>query len=139
MASLNQCNFIGRAAREPETRFTGNGQAVTNLTIACGEKFKNKNGEYEERTEWVPLVFWGKLAEIVAEYVTKGKEIYVSGRMQTRKWQDKDGNDKYTTEIVGEKMIMLGGKGERQQNTHQNQDRANGVDAPPFEDVNIPF
>ena len=136
MASLNQCNFIGRASRDPETRFTGNGQAVTNLTIACGEKFKNKNGEYEERTEWVPLVFWGKLAEIVAEYVTKGKEIYVSGRMQTRKWQDTDGNDKYTTEIVGERMQMLGGKGEKRDAPAGNQA---GNDAPPYDGSDIPF
>jgi single-strand DNA-binding protein len=112
MASLNQCNFIGRCGKDPEVRYTAAGTAVASVSIACSEKFKGKSGEWEEKTEWVPLVFWGKLAEIVGEYVTKGKEIYVSGRMQTRKWQDKEGNDRYTTEINCGTMQMLGGKGD---------------------------
>jgi len=112
MASLNRCDFIGRCGKDPEVRYTAGGTAVASVSIACSEKFKAKSGEWEEKTEWVNLVFWGKLAEIVGEYVAKGKEIYVSGRMQTRKWQDKEGNDRYSTEIVCEKMQMLGGKGD---------------------------
>jgi single-strand DNA-binding protein len=110
MASLNRCDFIGRVGKDPEVRFTAAGTAVANTSIACSEKFKNKSGEWEEKTEWVNLVFWGKLAEIVGEYVEKGKEIYVSGRLQTRKYQDRDGNDRYSTEVNCEKMQMLGGK-----------------------------
>jgi single-strand DNA-binding protein len=113
MASLNRCDFIGRAGKDPEVRYTAAGTAVASLSIACSEKFKNKGGEWEEKTEWVNLVFWGKLAEIVGEYVVKGMEIYVSGRMQTRKYQDRDGKDRYSTDITCEKMQMLGGKGEK--------------------------
>ena len=113
MASLNRCDFIGRCGKDPDTKFTASGMSVSNVSIACGEKFKNKSGEWEERTEWINLVFWGKLSEIVAQYVSKGSEIYVSGRMQTRKWDDKDGNTRYSTEINVDKMQMLGGKSDR--------------------------
>lgn len=114
MASLNLCQFIGRTGKTPETRHTQSGTAVSSVSIACSEKFKNKAGEMEEKTEWVNLVFWGKLAEIVAQYVDKGKEIYVQGRMQTRKYEDKDGVTRYSTEVVCERMQMLGGKGDGQ-------------------------
>ena len=134
MASLNRCDFIGRVGKPPETRYTTSGTAVASLSIACSEKFKNKAGETEEKTEWVPLVFWGKLAEIVGEYVTKGKEIYVSGRFQTRKWQDKDGNDRYTTEVVCDKMQMLGSKGDGASRGSQ----PSGDSQPPDSD-DIPF
>jgi len=109
MASVNQCNFVGRCGKDPETRFTASGMQVTNVSIACSEKFKNKSGTMEEKTEWISLVFWGKLAEVVAEWVKKGQEIYVSGRMQTEKYTDKDGHDRYTTKINCDKMQMLGG------------------------------
>lgn len=112
MASLNAVHLIGRCGKDPEQRFTPSGAAVTTVSIACSEKFKNKAGETEERTEWVNLVFWNKLAEIVGEFVQKGKEIYVSGKLQTRKWDDKEGVTRYTTEVVCDKMQMLGGKGE---------------------------
>lgn len=130
MASLNQCNFIGRCGRDPEIKYTASGQAVGNVSIACSEKFKNKSGEWEERTEWVNLVFWGKLAEVLGEYVKKGSEIYVSGRLTTRKWQDKSGNDRYTTEIVGDKMQMLSGKGEHKGAAQEDAE---------FDDNSIPF
>lgn len=135
MASLNRCDFIGRAGKDPETRFTASGTAVSSLSIACSEKFKNKSGEWEERTEWVNLVFWGKLAEIVGEHVAKGKEIYVSGKLQTRKWEDKDGNTRYSTEVVCDKMILLGGKRDSGQ-----QQESGEYDEPQFNpDDNIPF
>jgi single-strand DNA-binding protein len=108
MASLNSCNFIGKLGRDPEFKFTPSGIGVANVSIACGEKFKNKAGEMEEKTEWISLVFWGKLAEIVNEYVRKGDEIYVSGRMQTEKYKDKEGADRYSTKVNCDKMQMLG-------------------------------
>lgn len=107
---INVCTFIGRLGADPETRATQSGDTVTNIRIACSESWKDKNGDKQERTEWVPVVFFGRLAEIVSEYLHKGSLVYVSGRMQTRKWQDRDGNDRYTTEIVAREMKMLDGK-----------------------------
>lgn len=112
MASLNKVMLIGNLGRDPEVRYTAAGTAVAGFSIATTEKFKNKNGEWEERTEWHNITLWGKLAEIAGEYLAKGKTVYVEGRLQTRKWQDRDGKDRYTTEIVGDKMQMLGGKGD---------------------------
>lgn len=110
MASLNKAILIGNLGKDPEIRTTPSGQSVTTFSLATSEKFKSKSGELEERTEWHNVVLWGKLAEIAAQYLTKGKSVYIEGRIQTRKWEGKDGHDRYTTEIVGEKMQMLGGK-----------------------------
>ena len=102
---VNNCMFIGRLGREPESRFTQSGKTVANFSIACSEK---RGGE--EYTEWVNIVVWDKLGEICAQYLQKGSLVYISGRMQTRKWQDQSGTDRYTTEIVAREMKMLGGK-----------------------------
>lgn len=104
---LNRCEFIGRLGKDPETRFMPNGDAVCNFSLAVGWKSKEKEG-----TEWVRINSFGKLAEICGKYLTKGSQIYISGRMSTRKWQDKDGADRYTTEINADQMQMLGGKPE---------------------------
>lgn len=112
MASLNKVMLIGRLGKEVDVRFTASGVAVANFSLATSEKFKNKAGETEERTEWHNVQLWQKLAEIAGEYLTKGSLVYIEGRLQTRKWQDKEGNDRYTTEIVGERMQMLGSKGD---------------------------
>ncbi len=104
---LNQCNFIGRLGSDPESRFTTSGTQVVNLSLACSEKYKG-----EETTEWVKVISFGKLAEIMEKYLTKGSMVFVSGKMQTRKWQDQDGKDRYSTEIIARDMKMLGG-GER--------------------------
>ena len=112
MASLNRCDFIGRLGKAPEVKYTASGTAVASFSIAVGEKYKDKSGEWVEKTEWINLVFWGKLAEICGEYLEKGKEIYVSGKFTTRKWQDRDGVDRYSSEVVCDKMQMLGGKGD---------------------------
>ncbi len=109
MASLNKVMLIGNLGKDPEVRYTASGTAVASFSLATTEKFKNKSGEWEERTEWHNVTFWGRLAEVCGEYLSKGKTIYVEGRLQTRKWQDRDGRDRYTTEIVGEKMQMLSG------------------------------
>ena len=111
MASLNKCMLIGSLGKDVEVKVTATGQSVASFSMATSEKFKGKSGELEERTEWHNIVLWGRLAEIAGEYLSKGKTIYVEGRLQTRKWQDKEGKDRYTTEIVGEKMQMLSGKG----------------------------
>jgi single-strand DNA-binding protein len=112
MASLNKVMLIGNLGKDPEVRYTTSGTAVAGFSIATSERFKNKNGEWEDRTEWHNITLWGRLAEIAGEYLAKGRTVYIEGRLQTRKWQDRDGRDRYTTEIVGEKMQMLGGKGE---------------------------
>jgi single-strand DNA-binding protein len=115
---LNRCEFIGRVG-SIETRYTADGKAITNLSLACNESWKSKIGEKQESTEWVRVCIFGKLAEIAKDYVQKGNQIYISGKLKTRKWQDKQGQDRYTTEIVVDGfngvMQMLGGKGDNNQ------------------------
>lgn len=109
---INKAILIGNLGKDPETRYTAGGSAVTNIRIATNETWKDKQtGEQQERTEWHAVVFFGRLAEIAAEYLRKGSTVYVEGRLQTRKWQDKDGQDRYSTEIVANEMQMLGGRG----------------------------
>lgn len=112
MASLNKVMLIGNLGKDPEVRYTTSGQAVASFSVATSEKFKNRNGEMEERTEWHNVVLWGRQAEVAGEYLAKGRTVFIEGRLQTRKWQDKDGKDRYSTEVVGDRMQMLGGKGE---------------------------
>jgi len=110
MASVNKVILIGNLGRDPETRYMPDGGAVTNISIATTETWKDKQGEKQEKTEWHRIAFFGKLAEIAGEYLKKGSQVYVEGRLQTRKWQDKDGQDKYTTEIIADRMQMLGSR-----------------------------
>ena len=128
---INQCNFIGRLGSDPEIRYTTSGKAVASFSIACSEK---RGGE--ETTEWVNVVAWEKLAEICGQYLVKGSLVFIGGRMQTRKWQDKDGGTRYTTEIVARDMQMLSPKGE--QNSGQGQG-GSGQDPPPMGDDSVPF
>ena len=140
MASLNKVMLIGNLGKDPEVRYTPSGQAVASFNLATSEKFKNKNGEWEERTEWHRITLWARLAEIAGEYLSKGKTVYIEGRLQTRKWQDNSGNDRYTTEIVGEKMQMLSPKGERRGGDVTSESTAGGgYEEPPFQDDDIPF
>ena len=109
---INKVILVGNLGKDPEVRYSPSGQAVANVTIATSESWKDKNtGEKQERTEWHRIVFFGRLAEIAGEYLKKGAQIYVEGRLQTRKWQDKEGQDRYTTEIVANEMQMLGSRG----------------------------
>ena len=109
--SVNKVILVGRLGKDPETRYMTNGEAVTNATLATSENWKDKSGEKQEKTEWHNLVFYRRLAEIAGEYLKKGSQIYVEGRIQTRKWQDKEtGKDRYTTEIIVNEMKMLGSK-----------------------------
>ena len=109
MASLNQCNFIGNVGKI-ETRYLPSGECITNLSLAVNDKYKDKYGQVVEHTEWVRVSFFGKLAEIAAQYVKKGDPLYVSGSMRTRKYSDKEGVERYATEIRGDRMQMLGGR-----------------------------
>lgn len=111
MASVNKVILIGNVGRDPETRYSPNGGAICNLSIATTRNWKDKaSGEKREETEWHRVVFYDRLAEIVGEYVKKGRALYVEGRLKTRKWQDKDGVEKYTTEIIAEEMQLLGSR-----------------------------
>jgi len=109
--SLNSCTFIGNLGKDPEIRHTSQGDAVASFSIACSESYKNKNnGEQVEKTEWINCVAWRKLAEIIGEYLHKGSKVWIEGKMQTRKWEDKNGHDRWTTEIIVSNMLMLDGK-----------------------------
>lgn len=111
--AVNKVMLIGNLGRDPEIRYTTNGQAVANFTLATTEKYTNKSGERQEDTEWHRIVAWGRLAEICGEYLTKGRMVYIEGSIRTRSWEDKEGNTRYTTEIVARNMQMLGGQGGR--------------------------
>jgi single-strand DNA-binding protein len=109
MASVNKVILLGNLGRDPETRYTTNGDAVANLRIATSEQWKDKNGEKQERTEWHSVVLFGRQAEVAGEYLKKGRSVYIEGRLQTRKYTDKEGAEKYATEIVADRMQLLGG------------------------------
>ena len=109
---INKVILIGNLGKDPETRYMPSGSAVTNLRIATSESFKDREtGEQQERTEWHSVAMFGKLAEISAEYLKKGSQVYIEGRLRTRKWQDKEQKDHYSTEIIADQMQMLGGRG----------------------------
>jgi single-strand DNA-binding protein len=112
MASVNKVILLGNLGRDPETRYTTGGDAVTNLSIATSEQWKDKNGEKQEKTEWHRVVLFGRTAEIAGEYLKKGRSVFIEGRLQTRKYTDKDGVEKYSTEIVGDRMQLIGGQRE---------------------------
>ena len=149
MADLNQCNFIGRLGADPEIRYMPNGDPVANFSIAVGEKWTDKQtGEAKENTEWVRIVAFRKLAEIIAEYLKKGSQVFISGKLKTRKWQDQNGQDRYTTEIIADQMQMLGSKQDRPPHDSQPPDRgsqknyAKNGNTPPQNDFiedSIPF
>ena len=114
MASVNKVILIGNLGKDPELKFLPSGQPVANFSIATSEKWKDKStGETKEQTEWHNIIMFGKLAEIAGQYLKKGSSVFVEGRLQTRKWQDKNGQDRYTTEIIANEMKMLGGRGDQ--------------------------
>ena len=141
--SLNKCQFIGNLGREPEVRTMQNGDKVANLNLACSETWKDKKtGEKMEKTEWVRVVIFGKLADTAEKYLTKGSKVYVCGKMQTRKWKDQSGQEKYTTEVVlqgyGGELIMLDGKDKKGRPSTWDESKGSG---PAHDDMNqdIPF
>ena len=107
---LNKAILIGNLGRDPEVRYTPGGLAVANFSLATSETWTNKEGEKETRTEWHKIVAWGRLGEICGEYLSKGRQVYIEGRIQTREWEDREGNKRYTTEINASQMIMLGSR-----------------------------
>jgi single-strand DNA-binding protein len=113
MGSVNKVILVGNLGRDAELRYTPGGAAVATLNMATTEVWNDKSGQRQEKTEWHRVVLWGKTAESLSEYLTKGKQIYVEGRLQTRQWDDKDGNKRYTTEIRSDRVVLLGGGGGR--------------------------
>ena len=142
MSGVNRAIIVGHLGKDPETRSSQGGVAITNFSVATSETWKDKNtGEKKEQTEWHSISTFGRLAEICAEYLTKGKQVYIEGRIQTRSWEDKDGKKRYTTEIIANTMQMLGGGGEKReapkkQNMPQKTKKA---DPEFFDDSQIPF
>ena len=146
---VNKVILVGNLGQEPDTRYMPSGSAVTNISVATNESWKDKNtGEQVDRTEWHRVAFFNRLAEIAGEYLHKGSQVYIEGRLRTRKWQDKDGNDRYTTEIIADQMQMLGGRGGspdmagQSQGGFQQNRRSSAAPAPapePEFDDDIPF
>jgi len=112
MASVNKVILVGNLGRDPELRYTKDGQGVANFTIATNERWRGKDGNSQERTEWHRVVVWGKQAENCAQYLQKGRSVYLEGRLQTRDWEDREGNKRQTTEVVAQTVQFLGGRGE---------------------------
>jgi len=144
MASLNKVTLIGNLGQDPEVRYMPSGDAMVTLSLATTEKWKDKQGDQQEKTEWHRVVMFGKLAEIAGEYLRKGSQVYIEGRLQTRKWTDKDGQDRYSTETVSNKMLMLGSKngsadrGDRSQPSRGNSASSGGDGVEDMAD-DIPF
>ncbi len=111
MAGLNKVMLIGNLGSDPEMRFTASGSAVANFSIACSRSYTDREGQRQEVTEWVRIVAWQRLAELAGQYLQKGRSVYVEGRLQTRQWQDREGNNRYTTEVVANDIQFLGGRG----------------------------
>ena len=141
---INKVILVGNLGKDPEVRYMPSGSAAANLTLATSESWKDKEtGEQKEKTEWHNVSMFGRLAEIAGEYLKKGSQIYVEGSLRTRKWQDKEGNDRYTTEVIAREMQMLGGKGgggqrQEQEPAPSNGGGGDGSPAPDFDD-DIPF
>ena len=131
MAGVNKVILIGNLGRDPELRYTQGGQAVANFTLATTERFPTKDGERQERTEWHRIVAWGRTAELCAQYLSKGRSVYVEGRLQTREWEDREGQKRRTTEIVAQTVQFLGG---RDGGAGPARASGSGSDAPPTED-----
>jgi single-strand DNA-binding protein len=130
MPSVNKVILLGNLGRDPELRFMPNGDAVCNFSIATTDSWKDKAGEKQERTEWHNIVMYRKLAEIAGEYLKKGSSIYVEGRLQTRKWQTKEGQDRYTTEVIADSMQMLGGRSGASQGDRSSDDNFSQASSP---------
>lgn len=137
---LNKCSFIGRLGKDPEVRFFPEGGAVANVSLACGDDYKKRDtGEKVEKTNWIPLVFRNRQAELVGEYLKKGSLIYVEGKFTTRKWQDNTGQDRYSTEIIAEQMQMLGSRGDSQSYAPGQQSAPQAATYDDFDPEEIPF
>ncbi len=142
MAGINKVILIGNLGKDPELRYTPSGTAVASFSLATSEKWKDRDGNMQDKTEWHNIVVWGRQAEIAKEYLSKGRQVYIEGRIQTRSWDDKDGNKRYTTEIIAQRLNFLGSRGD------QGGGGASSPDVPPeapppgdlgAEDDDLPF
>jgi single-strand DNA-binding protein len=134
---VNKVILIGNLGNDPDVRYTAAGATVANVSLATSESWKDKEtNETKEKTEWHRVVFFGRVAEIVGEYLKKGSKVYVEGKLQTRKWEDKDGKDRYTTEVVGQEMQMLDSRGD---STSREPAGQPSQESPEFQDDDIPF
>lgn len=136
---VNKVILVGYLGRDPEVRYTKSSQAVASFSIATTEKWTGKDGNKEEKTEWHRIVAWGKLGEICGEYLSKGKQVYIEGRLQTREWEDNDSNKKQTTEIVASNMTMLGQSGGSSNSGNAGGGSQGGPCSDDYEDDDIPF
>ena len=134
MAGVNKVILIGNLGKDPEVRYLDNGVAVANLSLATTENYKNKEGERVSQTEWHNIVLWRGLAEVAEKYLKKGASVYIEGKIKNRKWEDKDGNTRYNTEILADNMTMLGGK-----KSQENVTPTSAVDVPADKADDLPF
>ena len=141
MSGVNKVILVGNLGSDPQIRYTPQQTAVANFSLATTERFTNKNGERESRTEWHRIVAWARLAEICSEYLKKGKQVYIEGRIQTRQWEDKDGNKRTSTEIVATNMVMLGRAGDAGESAAQEfpAEEAATQEAPAGQEDDLPF
>lgn len=143
MASVNKVILVGNVGRDPELRYTQGGQPVASFSVATNERFKDRDGNWKDRTEWHRIVAWARLAEICGEYLRKGSQVYIEGRIQTRDWEDKEGNKRQTTEIVALTMQMLGRRGGEAGPSLSDESQARGgedsLSQSPAADDEIPF
>jgi single-strand DNA-binding protein len=141
MAAVNKAILIGNLGADPELRYTASGTAVASFNMATTERYKDKNGEQQERTEWHSIVCWGRMGELANEYLRKGRSVYIEGRIQTRNYEDKDGIKRYKTEIVAQQMQFLGGRGQEGQQAGPSGESSTRTPEPeiPADDDDLPF
>jgi len=142
MKGVNKVIIVGTLGRDPEVKYLASGDAVCNLSVATSESWKNKAGEKVEKTEWHKIILFKRLAEIAGEYLSKGSSVYIEGKLQTRKWQDKNGIDHYSTEVVAGELQMLSGSGSKPKENNRPQSNSGSHTAPAqddFDDQDIPF
>ena len=139
MSGVNKVIILGNVGKDPETRFTQGGDGVTNISVACTEKYKDKQGEQKEITEWVNVVFFGKLAEIAGKYIKKGSTVYVEGKLKTEKYADKNGVEKYSTKVIASNMQLVGGKASTDNHGAGGSPKNAGAGAGDIPDDDIPF
>ncbi len=145
MSGVNKVILVGNLGSDPELRNTGSGIQVANFSLATSENFKGRDGERQTRTEWHKIVTFGKLAEICGQYLQKGKQVYIEGRLQTRSWEDQSGNKKYTTEIIANQMVMLGragdagGRSNRDESRKAEDESVDSQASPAEDDDDLPF
>ncbi len=137
--SVNKVILIGNLGKDAELRYTAGGAAISNMNVATTETWNDKQGQRQEKTEWHRVVLWGKQAESLQEYLTKGKQVYVEGKLQTRQWDDKDGNKRYTTEIKADRVTLLGGGGGGGSRREREEPDNTPVGAATEDDTEVPF